>query len=106
MIELCGFKVITASDGNDAVNKFREHADEVVLVLMDLTMPNMGGIAAMEKIYSIRPAARVILASGFNEEELIARITGRAPSGFIRKPYNMSELEAELRKVMPTDSHI
>jgi signal transduction histidine kinase/CheY-like chemotaxis protein len=100
MVKLCGFEVITACDGFDAVAKFREHADEIDVVLMDLTMPNMGGIEAMGEIYGIRGDARVILSSGFNKEELSGRIAGQPPSGFIRKPYSMAELETELRRVM------
>ena len=67
---------------------------------MDLTMPNMDGITAMGEIRGIRPDIKVILSSGFNEEELGERLASRAPSGFIRKPYNLSVLEAELRRVV------
>ncbi len=100
MVRLCGFTVVTASNGIDSVARFREHADEIVVVLMDLTMPVMDGISAMNEIFSIRPDARVILSSGFNKEDLSERITGKAPSGFIRKPYSMNVLEAELQRVM------
>lgn len=104
MVNLCGFKTITACDGIDAVAKFREHADDIVVVLMDLTMPNMDGITAMAEICSIRPDIKVILSSGFNKEELSDRITSRAPTGFIRKPYNLKVLEAELRRVVQEDN--
>jgi signal transduction histidine kinase/CheY-like chemotaxis protein len=100
MVKLSGFTVITACDGIDAVTKFREHADEIVFVLMDLTMPNMDGITAMGEIYSIKPGIKMILASGFNKDELSERITNQAPSGFIRKPYSMNALETEIQKVM------
>jgi PAS domain S-box-containing protein len=100
MVKLCGFTVITACDGIEAVTKFREHSDEIDVVLMDLTMPNMDGIAAMTEIRSIRPAIKVILASGFNESELSERISGQPPAGFIRKPYSMNEIETEFRRVM------
>lgn len=101
MVKLCGFTVITACDGIDAVAKFREYADEIVVVLMDLTMPNMDGITAMNEIFRIKPETKVIIASGFNEDELSERITNQAPTGFIRKPYSMAQLEAELRRVVP-----
>lgn len=100
MVQLCGLKVITACDGVDAVAKFREHADEITVVLMDLTMPNMDGITAMSEIYLIRPDVKILLSSGFNEEELSERITRQAPAGFIRKPYSMSVLQAELQRVV------
>ena len=100
MVSLCGFSVITACDGLDAVAKFREHADEITFVLMDLTMPNMDGLAAMDELHRIRPEAMVILASGFNENELDDRVAEHPHSGFIRKPYNMSALDAEIRRVI------
>jgi len=100
MVKLCGFTVITACDGIDAVNKFRERADEITVVLMDISMPNMDGVATMGEIYKIRPDARVILASGFSEEELDRRLTGQPPAGFVRKPFSMGALEAEMKRVM------
>ena len=100
MVKLCGFTVITACDGVEAVAKFREHLDEIVVVLMDLTMPAMDGITAMSEIYCIKPDTKIIISSGFNEDELSERITSQPPSGFIRKPYSMSELEAELHRVV------
>jgi PAS domain S-box-containing protein len=100
MMELCGFTVITACDGIEAVSQFKEHSEEINIVLMDLTMPNMDGIAAMNEIYRIRHNVKLILSSGFNKDELSDRITGQAPSGFIRKPYSLAVLETELHRVM------
>ena len=104
MVELIGYKVITARDGLDAIAKYREHQDEISLVLMDLTMPNMDGLTAMAEIYGIRPTAKVILSSGFNKEEMKERITSKVPSGFIRKPFTMSDLEAELQSIEMMDA--
>jgi signal transduction histidine kinase/ActR/RegA family two-component response regulator len=104
IVKNCGFTVITAVDGSEAVAKFREHADEIVIVLMDLTMPNTDGLTAMNEIHAIKPDARVIIASGFNEEDMNLNITNLPPSGFIRKPYSMKALEAELRRVMQESS--
>lgn len=100
MVELCGFTVITARDGIEAVSRFRDHAGEIDVVLLDLTMPNMDGITAMNEIRGIKPDVKVILSSGFNKDELSGRITGQAPSCFIRKPYSLAVLETELRRVM------
>jgi CheY-like chemotaxis protein len=100
MIKHCGYSVITASDGVEAIRIFRDHCDEIDLVLMDLTMPNMDGAAAMQEIRSIKPDTKIILSSGFNEQELDGRISNQSPSGFIRKPYSMKNLGDELRRVM------
>jgi signal transduction histidine kinase len=106
MIKLLGFKVITASDGIEAVSKFREHADDIAVVLMDLTMPDMDGITAMHEIYRIKPDTKVILASGFNRDDLTESITDQAACGFIRKPYSMGALEAEIRRVIQGDGRL
>lgn len=103
MVEFCGYLVITACDGIDAVTKFREHADKINVVIMDLTMPNMDGITAMREIYGIKPDARIILASGFSKEDLDERITGQPPAGLISKPYSLKELEVEIRRVMQSN---
>ncbi|MFA7404092.1 MAG: PAS domain S-box protein [Pelobacteraceae bacterium] len=100
MVTLCGFSTITASDGAEAVETFRLRSNEIDLVLMDLTMPNMDGVAAMQELRRIKPEIRIILSSGFNEQELDERISNQNPSGFIRKPYSLKSLEAELRRVM------
>ena len=100
MVKHCGFKVITACDGIDAVAKFRAHADEITLVVMDLIMPNMDGIAAMSEIQNIKPDIRVIISSGFNEEELSERLANAPPSGLIQKPYSLNLIKAEIQRVM------
>ncbi|MDD2272879.1 MAG: response regulator [Desulfuromonadaceae bacterium] len=100
MVESCGYSVITACDGVDAIAKFREHAAEISVVIMDLTMPNMDGITAMRQIYAIEPDARVILASGFSKDDLDERLADHPPAGLICKPYRLSELEVEIRRVM------
>jgi len=100
MVRLIGLEVITAHDGSAAISRFQQQADEIDVVIMDLTMPNMDGITAMQEIYKIRPDAKILLASGFKKEELDKREASKPPAGFIRKPYSMSELKREIRQVM------
>jgi len=101
MFKYLGFKVITARDGKDAVAKYQEYADEITVVLMDLTMPNMDGITAMNEIHRTRPDARVILASGYNEHEMSEKYGNiKGAYSFIRKPYDLNEIETELRRVI------
>jgi PAS domain S-box-containing protein len=100
MVKLIGLRVIAAHNGGDAVSKFQQHSEEIDVIIMDLTMPYMDGITASENIYRIRPDTKIILASGYNKEEMDKRVTDHPPAGFIRKPYSMKELEAEIRKVM------
>ena len=103
ILEYEKFEVEEAADGAGGIECVKNNRFDVILC--DIKMPKMDGIAAMGEIYRIRPDARVILSSGFNEEELCERVTDQAPSGFIRKPYSMSLLETEINRVIQVKSH-
>ncbi|MDX2475171.1 MAG: response regulator, partial [Candidatus Krumholzibacteria bacterium] len=101
MVERLGFKILTAVDGQDAVEVFREHADEITGVLIDLTMPRMDGGEACLEIQRIRRDAVIILSSGYGETELSARFDGYDFAGFVPKPYKMKDLRKILQEVFP-----
>ena len=99
-LERAGFSVLTAADGPEALELFREHADDIVCVVLDLTMPHMGGEEAFRKLRDIRADVRVIMSSGYNEQEVTQRFAGAGLAGFIQKPYRGSELLAKLGEVL------
>ncbi|HVN72495.1 MAG TPA: PAS domain S-box protein, partial [Desulfomonilia bacterium] len=100
MIERFGYKVITASDGREALELFRKHASEIVCVILDLTMPVLDGMAAFDELKRIKADVKVILSSGYNEQEATNRFSGKGLAGFIKKPYQLSSLRMELNKVL------
>jgi PAS domain S-box-containing protein len=95
-----GYTVFVAEDGQQAIDIFRERHAEIRLVLMDLTMPVMGGEEAVRHLKSLDPAIPVILSSGFNEVEAIQRFTGQGLAGFLQKPYTASTLAAKVKSVL------
>jgi len=99
MIEHLGFKVLTATDGREAIRVFEHHRDEIDGVILDLTMPRMDGNEAFRELRRIRPEVRVFMSSGFNEQEINERFSGKGFAGFIQKPYQMQTLAAKLREV-------
>jgi CheY-like chemotaxis protein len=104
MLERLGFTVLTASDGREAVEVFRQHADEIVCTLLDLTMPILDGEQAFQEIRNIRADARVVLCSGYNQADATQRCVGKGLTGFIQKPYSMATLSEELRELAGGDS--
>jgi len=100
MLERMGFNVLTAPDGQVAVELFREHADEIVCVLLDLTMPHLDGEEAFREIRRIHPETRVILCSGYNMQDAKQRFTGKRLTGFVQKPYNMATLREKLKEIL------
>jgi PAS domain S-box-containing protein len=95
-----GLQVLTAADGLEAVALFAAHADEIVCVLLDLTMPRMDGVATLEALRQIKPDVRVILCSGYDEQEATQRFAGQGVAGFLHKPYELKSLRAELQRVL------
>jgi PAS domain S-box-containing protein len=100
MISYMGFELLTASDGAEAVEVFREHADVITLVVLDMKMPHMSGAEAFEEIRRIKPDAEVILCSGYTEEEATQRFVGSGLAGFLQKPYTMDQLVTAIRSVL------
>ncbi len=99
-LEILGFQVLNADDGQQAVDVFRRHAGEIDLVLMDMTMPRMDGREAFLKIRDLRADARVILSSGYSQQDALRDLEGERPLGFLQKPYDLSALASEVRSAL------
>ena len=96
----CGLSVITANDGREAVERFREHAPKIAAVLLDLTMPGIEGLEAFVEMRKIRPDARIILSSGYGAMDIAARFEGQRVDGFLQKPYEPEALIQNLRELL------
>ena len=92
MLRELGFEVLTACDGLEAVEIFKSNKD-ISFVILDLTMPHMDGEQCFRELRSLDPAVRVIISSGYNEQEVTQRFVGKGLAGFIQKPYKLSELK-------------
>ncbi len=99
MLKRLGFETVTACDGREALDIFRERRHEITCVLMDLTMPTMGGEEAWHEMRRLLPEVKVILASGYNKQELIRETTVQGLVRFIQKPYKLALLSQTLRSV-------
>ncbi|MBV9742932.1 MAG: PAS domain S-box protein, partial [Acidobacteriia bacterium] len=86
-LERYGYNPLAAEDGARALDIFHRHQDEIVCVVLDLTMPVMSGEEALARMKSLRPNVPVILSSGFNEAQAIERFQGKGLAGFLQKPY-------------------
>jgi PAS domain S-box-containing protein len=100
MLERLGFTVVLAVDGRDAVQKFRAEPERFTFVLLDLTMPHLDGEETFRQMRQIRPTVRVVLTSGFNQQEAVTRFTGKGLAGFIQKPFELTKLTQVVRSVV------
>lgn len=95
-----GYKVISAKNGLEAVACYREHANEIDLVICDMIMPKMNGRDCFMEIKAINPDIRFIIASGFTQEEDILELKKHGLAGFIDKPFRKVQLSRIIAEVL------
>jgi two-component system, cell cycle sensor histidine kinase and response regulator CckA len=100
MLTQFGFKVLTAEDGAAGVRTFADHADEIDLVVMDLTMPKLSGEQAFVEMRKRRPDARIVLTSGYNESEAVGRLASSGVTAFLQKPFELEQLLTTVRRAL------
>jgi len=94
-----GYDVVGARDGREALEMFTPTPGEWDLVLLDLSMPRMDGAEVCKRIRAIRPDVRIVLMSGYPENEAMNRFEGGGFDAFLVKPFTVESLCA---KVLPT----
>ncbi len=102
MLERLGYRVVTAADGREAVEIFQAQGSDIDCVILDLTMPEMGGEEAFRELRRVRSDVRVILSSGYNEQDVTQRFVGKGLAGFVQKPYTVAKLRESLDRVLGT----
>ena len=95
-----GYEVITASDGYEAVEIFRACRDEIKLVLLDLSMPGMNGWETLAALRTLRSDIPVVLASGYDEAQVMQGDHPDRPQAFIHKPYQSKDLQAAIEAAL------
>lgn len=92
-------EVLTASDGEEALDIYKREQHNIGLVLLDLTMPRMNGEEAFRQLRRINEDVKVVLSSGYSESDIQDRFAGKGLYGFIQKPYMSEVLQDMVRRV-------
>jgi CheY-like chemotaxis protein len=100
LLEVMGYRVLTATDGKEAVEVYKKNRDETDIVLLDMIMPNMGGSEAYDRMKEINPDIRALLSSGFSIDGEASEILERGCDGFIQKPFSMKELSGKIMDIL------
>jgi len=98
-LEIRGHKVLLAHNGLEAISAAVDHP-EIGIVLLDLTMPVMGGEEAIDRILAVRPGVKVIVSTGYGQREAAARFSRKNVAGFLQKPYTSKQLADKITAVM------
>jgi CheY-like chemotaxis protein len=98
MLQELGYEAVTAADGREAVEIFKSR-NNISFVILDLTMPHMDGEQCFRELRQIDPNVRVIMSSGFSEQEVTQKFIGKGLAGFIQKPYRLSAIRDAVKNV-------
>jgi PAS domain S-box-containing protein len=96
ILESLGFAVVMAADGEQAVELVRASKQPFAAVLMDLTMPKLDGVSALQQLRQLGLLVPVLLMSGYTEQDAVARFSGQGLAGFLQKPFTAEMLSAKL----------
>ena len=99
-LERHGYRVLEAKDGTEGLSVFRQHLEQVELVVTDLAMPRMTGLQLKGKIMALRPSMRFLLISGYAEDVIDSREQIARAGDFLEKPFHPDELVRKIREIL------
>jgi CheY-like chemotaxis protein len=100
ILEHAGFRVVTAADGREALDLYKQHGREIRLVVLDMTMPHLDGEACFLALRELNPDAKIVMTSGYSEQEVVAHFVGKGLAGFVQKPYKVDLLLETIRDIL------
>jgi PAS domain S-box-containing protein len=100
ILEEFGYTVLTAADGESALQLYSEEQKKIDLVILDLIMPGMGGKLCLLELLKINLAAKVAIASGYSPDGPTREILKNGAKGFISKPYDLRQMLKVVREVL------
>lgn len=98
ILGLENINTITAENGMAGIAHFKANRDIVKLILLDLSMPGMGGAEALRQLREIDSTVPIILTSGFGKSALSKNINTQSVNGFVQKPFTFDKLIREIRQ--------
>jgi CheY-like chemotaxis protein len=100
LIESSGYTVLTAHDGRQALEIYRNHRTEIAVVFTDMGLPKMTGYEEFMKLKEINPQVKVIFSSGFLSPDDRAKLFQQGAKGFVQKPYKPEDVLSVIRNVL------
>ncbi len=100
VLERYGYTVLSASDGEEAVELFKQHADNIDLAVLDLVMPKVGGKCVWQTMSEKRPDLKVLFISGYTEAAVHKDFTPPSNMPLLSKPFSVTEMAGRIRELL------
>ena len=101
MLKTSGYELITATDGIEAVDAFRNHGEKVHLVITDIGMPRMNGMEAIQEIRKLSASVPIMILSIWEEKEYRRIAEENHVKEYMKKPFDVNELILKVRQLLP-----
>jgi CheY-like chemotaxis protein len=100
ILDSVGIDVFSAKDGHEGIATYLSNKEQIELVILDLRLPGLTGAEILQMLRSINPLVKVIIASGYDEQEIERQLKGQVASSILRKPYNADTLLSTVQTVL------
>jgi CheY-like chemotaxis protein len=100
LLQKMGYRVLTATHGDRAVEIYRRRKESIAVVILDLVMPQISGGEIYDRLKAIDPDVKVLLSSGYSVDGQAREILNRGCNGFIQKPFRLDELSKKIREIL------
>ncbi|MBI4963631.1 MAG: PAS domain S-box protein [Desulfomonile tiedjei] len=100
ILNLGGYTVLTATNGQDALEVFANNMDKISLVILDLIMPGMGGSQCLQELLKLKPELKVIIASGFSLDGPAKETVHMGAKALVNKPYRANQILRLVRQIL------
>jgi CheY-like chemotaxis protein len=103
MLEICGYEVVTVSNGLEAVDYYRDHGGRIDLVVIDMVMPEMNGRECFRALREMDPNIRAVLSTGYGADGEAKEIVQEGMAGLVLKPFSKGALAATVQEALSGD---
>lgn len=100
MLQFLGYNVLRARDGQEALDLYKQNQNQLDVVILDMNMPGMNGAMVYDRLKTIQPNVKVLIASGYFDNHCIRNILKNGFTDFIQKPFNTAALSEKLAEIL------
>ena len=100
MLQFLGYNVLRARDGQEALDLYKQNQNQLDVVILDMNMPGMNGAMVYDRLKTIQPNVKVLIASGYFDNHCVRNILKNGFTDFIQKPFNTAALSEKLAEIL------
>ncbi len=100
MLNTLGYTTIQAGNGKDALEIYSQKGDEIDVVILDIIMPVLSGKETLEMLKTMNPTIKIVISSGYSQDDQAAELMEMGVSAYIQKPYSIRELSKVVQEIL------